>query len=220
MQTIWWIWISCSATLQTRHSEIVARPWCVGEMTTARLHDVDTIVVLLPRFTRPTDDFFTHYATHVPGILGISKFGISVEMARVTLSWLQSQWRLSLPHKVSLSSLGGCCKKIGVPQTRSVRVFQLLFGVESRSLNVVQADRSLSRTLCRKFTRNDHAQHVLAQLEDQGAMLTSKAVAILDRRNWEGSCAALLVREMLVSHRKFPMCSQKTTACRPTQTLR
>ena len=180
-------------------SEILARPWCVGEMTTARLHDVDTILVVLPCFTWPTDDFFTRYATHVPGILGISKFGISVEMARVTLSWLQSQSRLSLPHKVSLSVSEVVARKL-VSHKRGLCEYSMQFGVESRSLNVVQADRSLSRTLRRKFTRNDPAEHVVAQLEDQGAMLTSKAVAIVDRRNWEGICAALLVREMLVSH--------------------
>ena len=84
-------------------SEILVRPWCVREVTTARLHCVDTVLVVLPCFTWPTDDFLTHHASHVPGIVGITKFGISVDMARVTLSWLQSRSRLSLRHHVSLS---------------------------------------------------------------------------------------------------------------------
>ena len=36
------------------------------------------------------------------------------------------------------------------------------------------------------------------QLEDPGATVTCKAVMIVDRGNWEGTCAALQVREMLV----------------------
>ena len=34
--------------------EILYRPWCVGEMTTARLHNVDTILVIFPDFDDPT----------------------------------------------------------------------------------------------------------------------------------------------------------------------
>ena len=31
-------------------AEILLRPWCVGEMVTARLHDIDTFLIRLPDF--------------------------------------------------------------------------------------------------------------------------------------------------------------------------
>ena len=178
-------------------SEILARPWCVGEMTTARLHSVDTVLVVLPCFTWPTDDFLTHYASHVPGIVGIAKFGISVDMARVTLSWLQSRSRLSLPHKVSLSVLEVVAGKL-LSRKRGLCEYSARTGVQSRSLNVAEADRPSSHALRRSFQRYDPAEHVVQQLQDPAATVTCKVVAIVDRGNWEGICAALLVREMLV----------------------
>ena len=72
-------------------SEILSRPWCVGEMMTARVHGVDTILVVLPDFTWPTEDCITQYASHVPGVYGLAKFGISVSMAQVTLAWLSTK---------------------------------------------------------------------------------------------------------------------------------
>ena len=93
-------------------SEILARPWCVGEMTTARLHGVDVVLVVLPCFTWPTDEFLENYASHVPGIFGIAKFGISVDMVQVTLSWLKSRSRISLPHRVTLSVVDAVAGKL------------------------------------------------------------------------------------------------------------
>ena len=41
--------------LSTR--EIFYRPWCVGEMTTARLHNIDTILIISPGFQIPSRTF-------------------------------------------------------------------------------------------------------------------------------------------------------------------
>ena len=72
-------------------------------MTTARLRGVDTILVVHPDFIWPTEDFITLYASHVPGVFGLAKFGISVSMAQVTLAWLATKSQMSLPNKLSLS---------------------------------------------------------------------------------------------------------------------
>ena len=161
-------------------SEILARPWCVGEMTTARLHDVDTVLVVLPCFTWPTDNFFTKYASHVPGISELAKFGISVHMAQMTLSWLHSRPRVRLPPKILLSVADAVAGKL-VSRKRGRCEYSPQPGVESTSLE-------------------SPAEHVVQQLEDPKALLSCNAVVIVEQGNWEGVCAALLVRELLVPH--------------------
>ena len=180
-------------------SEILARPWCVGEMTTARLHAVDVVLVVLPCFTWPTEEFLENYASYVPGIFGIAKFGISVDMAQVTLSWLKSRSRISLPPKVTLSVLDAVAGKLAA-RKRGLCEYSTQAGVDStRLVSEVEAQRRPTRSI-RETCRRDHpAEHAVQLLEDLPATLTCQAVVIVDRGNWEGICAALLVREMLVS---------------------
>ena len=63
---------------------------------------------------------------------------------------------------------------------------------------MVEADPPSLHAVRRTFQRCDPAEHVVQQLQDPAATVTCKVVAIVDRGNWEGICAALLVREMLV----------------------
>ena len=46
-------------------TEVMSRVWCVGEMTTARLHGVDTILVLFPDFEWPSAESLEHCAEYV-----------------------------------------------------------------------------------------------------------------------------------------------------------
>ena len=66
--------------------EILCRPWCVGEMTTSRLHSLDTILLIFPDFRWPTRAFIDDYASHVEGVMSLAPHGISVEMAQDNLA--------------------------------------------------------------------------------------------------------------------------------------
>ena len=180
-------------------SEILARPWCVGEMTTARLHGVDTVLVVLPCFPWPTEDFSANYASHVPGILDLAKFGISVEMAQETLLWLRSRSRLLLPQRLTLAVSDAVAGKL-VSRKRGLCEHATQLGVESARLaSEVEADAH-HRSRHIRHLKITSAAHVVQQLEDPPAMPTGEVVAIVDHGNWEGVCTALLVREMLVPH--------------------
>ena len=194
-------------------SEILARPWCVGEMTAARLHGVDNILVILPDFTWPTDDFTTNYASHVPGVFGLAKFGISVSMAQETLSWLKFRPRMLLPKKLSLSVSDAVAGKL-VSRKKGFREFSTQHGVETTELpsevvpeeagrprhNIVRNISRLSVPRLRSGCVQSFAEHVVQQLTDPCPMSSCKVAAIADRGNWDGVCVALQVREMLVPH--------------------
>ena len=52
-----------------RTAEILSRLWCVGEMTKARSHNIDTILVILRDFPWPSADFIDNHSTYVEGVL-------------------------------------------------------------------------------------------------------------------------------------------------------
>ena len=60
--------------------EILRRPWCVGEMTTARLHSADTMLVIFPDFQAPSHTF-------------IAAMGVSKELSRWRRTASASRWR-------------------------------------------------------------------------------------------------------------------------------
>ena len=88
------------------------RPWCVGEMTTARLHGLDTTLLIFPEFQWPTRAFVDEYATHAEGVLSLAAHGISVEMAQDTLSWLASCPQIRLPEEISLAGVDGIAAEL------------------------------------------------------------------------------------------------------------
>ena len=46
-------------------AEIFSRPWCLGEMCTARLKNVHTVLIMLPRCAVPGSDFASELADRV-----------------------------------------------------------------------------------------------------------------------------------------------------------
>ena len=93
-------------------SDILSRPWCVGEMVTARLQGVDTFLVRLADFNWPSPEFLDNYAVHVEGILSLTEFGINEEMAKITLRWLRGRPSMLLSPTVTLSCVDLIIRKL------------------------------------------------------------------------------------------------------------
>lgn len=70
-------------------TSIILKPWCVGELSTAKLHDVDTILLVFPDFRWPTREFVKNYAQHMEGVLELAQYGSDVRLAREALRWLR-----------------------------------------------------------------------------------------------------------------------------------
>ena len=74
---------------------VVHRPWCVGEMTTARIVGVDAMLVMFPDFQHPAQDLIVNYEFYVEGVSSVAPFRISTSMVTETLCWLgTSAWRV------------------------------------------------------------------------------------------------------------------------------
>mmetsp|Transcript_63773 Transcript_63773/g.137212 ORF Transcript_63773/g.137212 Transcript_63773/m.137212 type:complete len:1495 (+) Transcript_63773:66-4550(+) len=78
--------------------EFLSRPWCVGELTTARVNNVPVALILFPDFDFPNENFIHDYAVYVPSVSDLTPHGIALEEAQTTLSWIESNNASQLPE--------------------------------------------------------------------------------------------------------------------------
>jgi len=184
------------------------------------LHGVDTILLLFPDFTWPTNEFVERYEERVEGDQSLMKYGISMDHVKQALRWLTSRPNILLPSKVTLSMMDVVASKL-VARRRGQMEFATHHGIEPKDVpSQMQAsehkDKQMHGTslpaisrilgtrsqgnsaLFPKDRRPSYAQHVVRDLVDPPAMSGCRVVAVVDPGDWEAVCAALLVREMLV----------------------
>lgn len=85
--------------------EIMMRPWCVGEMVTARLNKVPVVMVKFPDFSFPDDNLINNYSREVPGCAGLAPHGISEAMVQETMRWVSTNPTLVLPPSINMKVL-------------------------------------------------------------------------------------------------------------------
>lgn len=68
-------------------ADVLSRPWCAGEVTTAHAHKVSTHRIDFPGVDLETDTWIDNYSTHVPQIAGISQYGLQLPAIKDSLRW-------------------------------------------------------------------------------------------------------------------------------------
>eukprot|EP00971_Amphidinium_carterae_P307234 6106001-Amphidinium_carterae.1 len=86
-------------------SAVFTRPWCVGEMCTARLASVPTMVVAMHDVELPDDDFVQQLPQRVSNMEVLTESGMELEMLRETMRWVRSLSQYPLPQEMTLSVL-------------------------------------------------------------------------------------------------------------------
>ncbi|CAK9096175.1 unnamed protein product [Durusdinium trenchii] len=112
---------------------ILTRKWCVGEIFTARVNQVPTLLLTWPDFTLPNATFIENYAKVVPDIAELAKYQISLAEVEETFRWLSTQQQLALPGQITPSSTATFVSQLMVmssEQDRMPRKGVSLFGDE------------------------------------------------------------------------------------------
>ena len=91
--------------------KIFLKPWCVGEMTTARLHNIDTVLIMFPDFQIPSNAFIENYVI-VEGVESLAPYGTSLDMVQTTLWWLGTRPCIVLPGAISLADVDAVVDKL------------------------------------------------------------------------------------------------------------
>ncbi|CAK8992386.1 unnamed protein product [Durusdinium trenchii] len=84
--------------------QLVMRKWCVGEIVTARLFNVQAVLVSLPDFSLPDEDFINDYGANVPEIIDLTTYGYGLSEVKASLRWLWTMKTIRV-KKVSARSV-------------------------------------------------------------------------------------------------------------------
>jgi len=80
---------------------VLMRPWCVGEMCTARIHKVGLVKIIMQDFVPPDDSWIRSYQDHVSDLSVLTSRGMTLTWVQDTFRWLGSQPELVMPEKPS-----------------------------------------------------------------------------------------------------------------------
>ncbi|CAE8591418.1 unnamed protein product [Polarella glacialis] len=94
--------------------DILTRKWCMGEVTTGRLHKINTVVVALPNYEPPSETLVQEYQVHVPDVTELAAHGISLAAVQETLRWMRELPRIELLGTLDSTLTRSLCKELVV----------------------------------------------------------------------------------------------------------
>lgn len=94
--------------------DLLRRPYCVGEITTAVSTNISMITVLFPQYVMPDDFFCDRFSSYVTNISCLTRAGISMGSVRQALLLLSTYPSVDLPEILGQSELDGLVKALEV----------------------------------------------------------------------------------------------------------
>ncbi|CAE8680241.1 unnamed protein product [Polarella glacialis] len=157
--------------------DILTRKWCMGEVTTGRLHKVKTVVVALPDYEPPSETLVQEYQVHVPDVMELAAHGISVAAVQETLRWMRELPTIELLGTLDSKLTKAVCKELVV-----MHVSPGSMGKDSVQLSNEAEDEL----------------HEETRLVNRKAQYNGSKVAILvDYKNMEAVATALVLQLMV-----------------------
>eukprot|EP00811_Abedinium_folium_P034089 NODE_6_length_4697_cov_15.134354.p1 GENE.NODE_6_length_4697_cov_15.134354~~NODE_6_length_4697_cov_15.134354.p1 ORF type:complete len:1487 (+),score=268.77 NODE_6_length_4697_cov_15.134354:168-4628(+) len=95
-----------------RTEQILSRPWCVGEITTAHQHGVTVVPVVFDGLPALPHNFIKEYEIYVPDLSCLHKRHITLEMIKDALDWLEGLPHITLPHFVTQHTLDNLVERL------------------------------------------------------------------------------------------------------------
>lgn len=91
---------------------ILARKWCIGEIVTAKQHDIQTVLLKWPTFQYPTETFRKNLTFAIPGVEALTAHGISLDDVSLAMKWLGSLDVVPFPDLLDADSLIRICDNV------------------------------------------------------------------------------------------------------------
>mmetsp|Transcript_18988 Transcript_18988/g.44264 ORF Transcript_18988/g.44264 Transcript_18988/m.44264 type:complete len:1820 (-) Transcript_18988:53-5512(-) len=136
-------------------AEILLRPWCVGEITTAHINNVTTLPVIFSEFKHPEDAWLSQVARRV-NLEALVQFGISEDLVQRAIKGMQSVEHLDMPPLLTQGAvmllqtqiIRGCALPTDSPETTiGQHHAKVLMGADAYELDALAAARVLSKLL-------------------------------------------------------------------------
>ncbi|CAE7193759.1 ZNF557 [Symbiodinium natans] len=91
---------------------ILARKWCIGEIVSARLHKIHTLVLKWPTFIYPNELFCKNLTVAIPGVEVLTAHGISLNDVADAMTWLRAADAISVPDLLDAESISRICDSL------------------------------------------------------------------------------------------------------------
>mmetsp|Transcript_64342 Transcript_64342/g.153455 ORF Transcript_64342/g.153455 Transcript_64342/m.153455 type:complete len:1576 (-) Transcript_64342:136-4863(-) len=85
--------------------DICSRAWCMGEICTAQLKHVDTVVIALPSWTKIGERQIEEIEGTLTNLEVLIENGMSIEMLQTSLRWLSTVPSILTPTKVNMPAM-------------------------------------------------------------------------------------------------------------------
>jgi len=92
---------------------IVVRPWCVGEICSARTNNRSVLKVIMPGFNFPDDTWIARYNQQVPDFSALTAFGITLDYIQETFRWLRTCPSVIMPPNITHQTLKALTAGLG-----------------------------------------------------------------------------------------------------------
>eukprot|EP00439_Symbiodinium_sp_Y106_P079824 s30_g18.t1 len=91
---------------------VLTRKWCIGEMATARVHGVETVLLAYPEYVKPSEQMIADYCDTVLDIAELSNYNIGFDDVRETLRWVNTVMMLELPPELTPDTIASIARRL------------------------------------------------------------------------------------------------------------
>jgi len=105
----------CDVIVLVWSDQVLNRPWCVGELVTAKSNKVPTVPILFAATIVPVEDFVINFKQHCPDINCLFALGINIALCQETITWVLGLPGIRLPQELSQLVIQKFCSGVLVP---------------------------------------------------------------------------------------------------------
>lgn len=199
-------------------NELLTRPWCMGEITTAHRHKIPSVKLGLPDFSEPKDDFIDTYAAIVD-LSVLTCHGIAIKDAQDAMRWFRSLPEISVPAEIhdarmkdvanAIMDIGGAVdlsqatqKKKSLRATTEGQTSTRII-VDVRNWETCSAGMILERMLAVHYVDRPDIMPSVLTSEDMVPAATKQVILICSSGALESE--NVMERLLQVSDRKLPV---------------
>ncbi|CAE8619797.1 unnamed protein product [Polarella glacialis] len=153
--------------------DILTRRWCMGEVTTGRLHKINTVVVALPDYEPPSESLVQEYQVHVPDVTELAAHGISLADVQETLRWMRELPTIELRGTLDSTSARSLWKELVVMHVSPGSM------VHQMSCEAQDEPDKDARLASRKTQYNGSKVAILVDYENMEAVATALVLQLM-----------------------------------------
>lgn len=177
--------------------ELFTRPWCMGEVMTAKAKSLQIVRLAFPDFHEPSDDFITDYESHVQDLSVLSGQGCSLAEAQDALRWIREQRTITVEQDFTDHVLRALVRNIlcKIDSKRPPEASQTTDAHDPPSL-----DSSENPSLDVPSSKASSSNFITTMASDAAGVKVSTTLIVHDRSSTEAIASAMVLAELLSSH--------------------